>query len=98
MHSVLCPWKEVVAKVMKKSEKRGLLDDIAKLARLQYLSDVRLERYRTAVLNALQQIAFEEYSCAEWVEAAKYITGKCPDSNADLKEAAMELINAWLVK
>lgn len=71
---------------MKKPEKRELLDEIAKLARLQYLSDVRLERYRTAVLNALQQIAFEEYNCAEWVEAAEYITGKRPADNADTKE------------
>ncbi len=86
MHSVLCPWKEVVAKVMKKPEKRELLDEIAKLARLQYLSDVRVERYRPAVCIAIENIAFENYSCAEWIEAAEYITGKRPANNASTKE------------
>ena len=81
---------------MKKPEKRELLDEITKLAGLQYLSDVRVERYRPAVCIVIENIASENYSCAEWIEAAKYITGKCPDSDADLKEAAIELICAWL--
>ena len=91
-HSVLCPWKEVVAKVMKKTEKRELLDEIAKLAGLQYLSDVRVERHRSAVCIAIENIAFENYSCAEWIEAAEYITGKRPADNADTKETVEYLL------
>ncbi|MGN0720699.1 MAG: hypothetical protein ACI4LZ_01950 [Anaerovoracaceae bacterium] len=71
---------------MKRPEKRDLLDEIAKLAGLQYLSDVRVERHRSAVCIAIENIASENYSCAEWIEAAEYITGKRPADNADTKE------------
>ncbi len=71
---------------MKEPEKRGLLDEIAKIAGLQYLSDVRVERYRPAVCIVIENIASENYSCAEWIEAAGYITGKRPADNADTKE------------
>lgn len=77
---------------MKKPEKRELLDEIAKLAGLQYLSDVRVERYRPAVCTVIENIASENYSCAEWVEAAEYITGKRPADNADTKETVEYLL------
>ena len=63
---------------MKDLKKKDLLVDIAALAGFYYLSDIRQERSRGAVCIALQQIASENYSCAEWIEAAEYIIGKRP--------------------
>ena len=50
---------------MKDLKKKDLLVDIAALAGFYYLSDIRQERSRGAVCIALQQIASENYSCAE---------------------------------
>lgn len=83
---------------MKKPEKRELLDEIAKLAGLQYLSDVRVERYRPAVCIAIENIASENYSCADWIEAVEYITGKRPADNADTKEIVEYLLQKLQAK
>ncbi|MGN0720585.1 MAG: hypothetical protein ACI4LZ_01355 [Anaerovoracaceae bacterium] len=79
---------------MKEPEKRELLDEIAKIAGLQYLSDVRVERYRPAVCIAIENIAFENYSCAEWIEAAEYITGKRPENVFGSKEIVEFILQA----
>ena len=57
--------RDMVGREMKDLKKKDLLVDIAALAGFYYLSDIRQERSRGAVCIALQQIASENYSCAE---------------------------------
>lgn len=51
----------------------GLLDRLAELSRLLYLSDLRAAWSTQAVLTALSAISAEEYPAEEWNQAISYI-------------------------
>ena len=51
----------------------GLLDRLADLSRLLYLSDLRAAWSKQAVLTALNAISAEEYSAEEWNQTILYI-------------------------
>lgn len=58
---------------------QGLLDRLAEMSRLLYLSDLRTARSLQAVLTSLYAIAADEYTAKEWNQAAAYILYEDPD-------------------
>ncbi|WP_154018890.1 hypothetical protein [Anaerotruncus rubiinfantis] len=57
-----------------------LLDDLAKLAGCEYLSDLRhCPYYRYPLFLVLPQIPAEDYSVSEWNRAIGYILGQPAD-------------------
>lgn len=53
--------------------RQGLLDRLAEISKLLYLSDLRTAWSSYAVLTALSSISAEEYPAEEWNQAITYI-------------------------
>lgn len=52
---------------------KGLLDTLQEMAGCPYLSDLRLLDDREPIRRALRQLRAEEYTPAEWQDAACYL-------------------------
>lgn len=52
---------------------QGLLDRLAEMSRLLYLSDLRTDRSTQAVLTSLSALSADEYPVKEWNQAVAYI-------------------------
>lgn len=55
----------------------SLVDDLYKMTKLDYLSDMHLRCNWKIIGDAVKKIPEDRYPKEEWIEACLYITGSC---------------------
>lgn len=57
------------------TDKKGLIEELARLAGCTYVSDLHLSSPHQKVMGAAKGIEKGRYSAAEWCDAYEYVTG-----------------------
>lgn len=70
----------------------GLLEELADVMGVTYLSDLRMPGYRRGLVQTLYGIYAENYSISKWRDAIQYLLGTATGSFRDAEEAKAYLI------